>query len=227
MKISSPVTRPWLRTGGIYARTCRRLAWDDRVRIAFVDGVRRAEARLYLDDGERMLHGIAGAHGHGAVLCEGAARPVFGDCRVERIIVWGGGARAVLPEQPGNWRWSVRSVPDEQPEAPLQGLQRFMREAEGELAEQLATDGWLTIVDGPLNFVRSRERPVIGYVKTHQRAYPRAGAAYPRAAVCGCANARVSSQNGTTYTHIRHADVRRSRLSCGCHILSLSAGRLS
>ena len=144
---------------------------DDRVQIAFVDGVRRAEARLYLDDGERMLHGIAGAHGHGAVLCEGAERPVFEDCHVERIIVWGGGAREALPEQPGNWSWSIRSIPDEQPDAPLQGLQRFMREAEGELAEQLATDGWLTIVDGPLNFVRSRERPVIGYVKTHHRAY--------------------------------------------------------
>src|SRR4029077_6815898 len=29
--------------------------------------------------------------------------------------------------------------------------------------------GYLTIVDGPLNFVRSRDLPVVGYVKTHHR----------------------------------------------------------
>ena len=45
-----------------------------------------------------------------------------------------------------------------------------MREAEGRLAERLVDDGWLTVVDGPLNFVRSRDVAVIGYVKSHYRA---------------------------------------------------------
>lgn len=143
---------------------------DEAQRLAFVDGVRRAEARLYLEDGDRLLHGVAGAHGHGAVLCEGARLPVFAHCQVERIVVWGAGATAGLPRQPGGWAWQVRSVPDERPDAPLQGIQRFMREAEGRLAERLVEKGWLTVVDGPLNFVRSREVAVVGYVKTHHRA---------------------------------------------------------
>ena len=45
-----------------------------------------------------------------------------------------------------------------------------MREAEGRLAERLVEEGWLVVVDGPLNFVRSRDVALLGYVKTHYRA---------------------------------------------------------
>ena len=45
-----------------------------------------------------------------------------------------------------------------------------MRQEEGRLAEALCAEGYLTVVDGPLNFVRSRDLPVVGYVKTHHRA---------------------------------------------------------
>ena len=45
-----------------------------------------------------------------------------------------------------------------------------MREEEGRLAEDLCEAGYLVVVDGPLNFVRSRDLPVVGYVKTHYRA---------------------------------------------------------
>jgi hypothetical protein len=44
-----------------------------------------------------------------------------------------------------------------------------MRLAEGLLAESLAAAGYVTIVDGPLSYVRSRDQPVVGYVKTHSR----------------------------------------------------------
>jgi hypothetical protein len=55
----------------------------------------------------------------------------------------------------------------------LADLQRRMREAEGRLAEQICDAGYLTVVDGPLNFVRSRDVPVAGLVKTHhQRLLP-------------------------------------------------------
>ena len=48
-------------------------------------------------------------------------------------------------------------------------LQTRMRQHEGILAEELASDGRLVIVDGPLNFVRSRDLPVVGHIKTHYR----------------------------------------------------------
>lgn len=143
---------------------------DQTGRVAFVDGVRRADAYLYQRTNGRTVHGVAGAHGHGAVLCEPDARPSFGHCTSTRLVVWGAGEDAPLPSQAGGWAWQVRSVAAEDPDAPLQGLQRLMREAEGRLAEQLADDGWLTVVDGPLNFVRSRSVAVVGYVKTHHRA---------------------------------------------------------
>jgi hypothetical protein len=45
-----------------------------------------------------------------------------------------------------------------------------MRQDEGVLAERLCEEGHLVVVDGPLHYVRSRDLPVIGYVKTHSRA---------------------------------------------------------
>jgi len=139
--------------------------------VAFVDGVRRADARLYQrDEDGHTIHGIAGAHGQGAVICQPGQRPAFDRVSTHHLVVWGSGVRAELPPVDGGWAWKARSVAEDGPDAPLQAIQRFMREAEGRLAEELADEGWLTVVDGPLNFVRSRERTVIGYVKTHHQA---------------------------------------------------------
>ena len=45
-----------------------------------------------------------------------------------------------------------------------------MRDAEADIAEALASEGWLTVLDGPLHGIRHRRGlPVIGYVKTHHR----------------------------------------------------------
>lgn len=143
---------------------------EDADQVAFVDGVRRADAYLYQQIDGRTVHGVAGAHGHGAVLCHPGSRPSFGHCTVTRLVVWGCGERAPLPPQAGGWSWQISSVSGEHPEAPLQGIQRLMREAEGKLAEGLVSAGWLTVVDGPLNFVRSRDVAVVGFVKTHHQA---------------------------------------------------------
>lgn len=143
--------------------------------VAFVDGVRRAEATLYLiDDSGAMARGIAGSHGCGAVVCEPGERPRFARCDVQRLVVWGSGLNAILPPVAGGWSWSPVSTPQDHPDAPLQELQLRMRETEGRLAEQLCLDGYITVVDGPLNFVRSRDVPVIGFVKTqHDPQLPR------------------------------------------------------
>ena len=51
-----------------------------------------------------------------------------------------------------------------------QRLQRRMRDGEGQLAEELCSTGWSTVVDGPLNNIRrTRAVPIVGYVKTHHR----------------------------------------------------------
>jgi len=138
--------------------------------IAFVDGVRRGEASLWQEDSAgRSGRGVAGGHACGAVIADGASA-AFGECRVRRMIIWGSGLTGGLPPIRGGWSWAVASVADTHPDAPLKELQTRMRQQEGLLAEDLCAAGYLTIVDGPLNFVRSRDLPVVGYVKTHRRA---------------------------------------------------------
>jgi hypothetical protein len=138
-------------------------------RVAFVDGVRRGEATLYLSDGDIVARGVAGAHGSGAVLVDGHGPARFDRCNISRMAIFGSGQRADLPPIAGGWSWASHSIGDAKPDAPLAELQIRMRQAEGRLAEDLCDDGWLTVVDGPLNFVRSRDLPVVGYVKTHHQ----------------------------------------------------------
>jgi hypothetical protein len=136
-------------------------------RVAFVDGVRRGDAHLYVRDGEVFAHGVAGAHACGAALCDG--QPRVDHVRVERMIIWGGGMQVVVPALEGGWQWHVASIHDNDADAPLRELQNRMRQSEAELAEGLAAQDWLVVADGPLSFVRSRDLPVCGYVKTHHR----------------------------------------------------------
>jgi hypothetical protein len=141
------------------------------LRIAFVDGVRRGEAALYQRD-ERtgtIVSGAAGSHACGAVLA-GDGRLQHAHERVRRLVIWGGGLAGELPEVAGGWSWTSRSTASLEPDAPLKDLQARMRQAEGMLAEELSENGYLVVVDGPLNYVRSRDLPVVGYVKTHHRA---------------------------------------------------------
>jgi hypothetical protein len=139
--------------------------------IAFVDGVRRGEASLYQHDPATgaVAHGVAGGHACGAVLGDGRTLR-FGETRVRRLVIWGSGLTGALPSVHGGWSWVSASVASSAPDAPLKELQTRMREDEGRLAEDLCEGGYLVVIDGPLNFVRSRDLPVVGYVKTHYRA---------------------------------------------------------
>lgn len=144
---------------------------DGEAGIAFVDGVRRGEASLYQHDSATgaVAHGVAGAHACGAVIGEGDALR-FDTIRLRRLVIWGAGLTGNLPSVPGGWAWTSASIASTAPDAPLKELQTRMREDEGRLAEDLSEHGYLVVIDGPLNFVRSRDLPVVGYVKTHYRA---------------------------------------------------------
>lgn len=143
-----------------------------RIGLAFVDGVRRGEASLFqFEEGSgRSGRGVAGSHACGVVLAlfDGSV-PTFGPARIERVAVWGSGLEAALPSIAG-WSWRSVVIADDAPEAPLRELQERMRLAEANLAEEISASGFLTLVDGPLHYVRSRDLPVVGYIKTHHRA---------------------------------------------------------
>lgn len=128
---------------------------EQRLPLAFVDGVRRGEAFLYLDCGTAL----AGAFGAGSVLRGG-----FGPVRQERIFL--SPAPLELPPQKGGWVWRSLPLPPEL--EPEMALHRAMREAEAELALALHRQGQRVVLDGPLHGV-ARVAGLVGYVKTQQR----------------------------------------------------------
>lgn len=144
---------------------------DGQIALAFVDGVRRGEASLYYEDPVTgaLARGVAGAHACGAVVADGTLPLEFAEVRTGRLAIFGSGVLCHLPDVAGGWSWRATSIADPAPDAPLRELQTRMRQAEGALAEELAASGLLVVVDGPLNFVRSRDLPVVGFVKTHYR----------------------------------------------------------
>lgn len=140
--------------------------------LAFVDGIRRAEAWLYrvAADGT-TARAVAGAFATGAVIADPNRTPVFAHARIKRVAIWGSGAHIPLRAMPGGWHWEVASIAATDPDAPLAALQNRMREAERELAVELASAEHIVVLDGPLNFVVGRDARVAGYVKTHHRSF--------------------------------------------------------
>jgi hypothetical protein len=140
--------------------------------IVFVDGVRRGEAALYQHDAKTgtVARGVAGSHACGAVIATENSIE-FADMLVQRLVIWGSGITGSLPDVPGGWSWDSKSIGSTEPDAPLMELQERMRRAEGMLAERMADTHGLTVADGPLHYVRSRDlaNPAAGYIKTHHR----------------------------------------------------------
>jgi hypothetical protein len=67
------------------------------------------------------------------------------------------------------------SEPGNEPNDPLDRLQRLMRDAEAELASRLATqsesEAALVLCDGPLGFLERKRCPVVGVIKRFARLY--------------------------------------------------------
>lgn len=157
---------------GVEATPCEPFAFvpcpvpDPRPQLAFVDGVRQVEAQLYVGP----HFGLAG------VLAAGAVTPTpqglrIEEVRVQRLTIVGGNGKAELPPQPGGWQWEAHSIEDPGPDAPLQELQRRMREQELELALHLTGQGLTVVLDGPLSAGAAGN--LVGYVKTQaQRLLP-------------------------------------------------------
>jgi hypothetical protein len=139
---------------------------------AFVDGVRRIDARLFAEEGGVQAPGLAGSW---AVGCAWSTKPPrIGEVRVGREVVVGAG---LLPDDLeahiGAYvvTFHGSSVPDAGPLDPLRGLQNAMRSAETALAQAIIESGEaeLLVADGPLGY--SHPGPLIGMVKRQSRAY--------------------------------------------------------
>jgi hypothetical protein len=155
--------------------------------VAFVDGVRRVEHRLLIEDGNGTVFGLLGSYGVGAVVVEGAARVAHET--IGRVAVAGAGLRLapfVGPVGSGSVVFDPVAEPENTPAAPVQGLQKAMRASEAGLAERFAAEVDVVFLDGPLTYVTAAARgPIVGFVKRLLRTYldPAASALLPRLAV--------------------------------------------
>jgi hypothetical protein len=139
---------------------------------AFIDGVRRVDARLFAEEGEISAPALAGSWAVGSARSCSPAR--IDTVVVGRSLVVGGGmAGELLNLRIGTHglAFAPRSVDGCNPMDPLQGLQNAMRDAEGTLAQEILARGDcdLVVSDGPLTYFNAG--PAVGMVKRQSRAY--------------------------------------------------------
>lgn len=145
---------------------------EEGVCCAFIDGVRRIDARLFAEDEGNEAPGLAGSWAVGAAWS--TIPPCVQDVRVGREVVLGGG---LVPERlevgvaEHRLDFSPGSVAGTGPLDPLRGLQNAMREAEADLAHETLEAGGVALVvcDGPLSYFAPG--PTVGMVKRQSRGY--------------------------------------------------------
>src|SRR6188472_111952 len=144
---------------------------DDGVeRVAFVDGVRRIDARLTIDDPEDgPVPGLCGTFVVGAVhWSRAAARSEVADEHVERWAVLAGGRAEIFPAVDIQPPYETVTIPDRDGDALVHALQTRMRAAEGHLAARVAAEAFV-FADGPLNELAPAQ--VVGTIKSHRVTY--------------------------------------------------------
>ena len=134
--------------------------------VFFVDGVRRIDARIWVQDGAQSLGGSCATVAAGVVACaDGQARVV--DARVIRGVFTPpiADARAIQTEHGTYEHFEVRTG---SPEDVYLGIHEMMTKLESDTVPN-ATDDDLIVFDGPL---RGRDHPrAIGLIKTQHVQY--------------------------------------------------------
>lgn len=140
--------------------------------VAFIDGVRRVDARVVALTDEGIVHGAFGTYGVGVVESHGS-RAVVSQMRTERVLVLGKGLTVpeVVEVHP-SLVYRPMSTSKEQQEAPARVVHDQMRHAEAQLAIELAErlGDALIITDGPIHELVMPGRAV-GYIKRIFRLY--------------------------------------------------------
>ena len=129
--------------------------------VIFVDGVRRIDANVWIDDGsEPPTYGVCASYAAGAVRCNGAAQIV--DAKVDRGLFTAGRNAEAIETRHG--RYEVVATVGSAPEDLWIGIQKRMGVLEGIVSAGLDGSG-LVVVDGPLSH-HQHVKGAIGYVKT-------------------------------------------------------------
>ena len=141
--------------------------------VAFVDGVQRIDARVWVDgngDGSGTRGGVCASWAAGVVRCDGRATVVAAE--VERGVLCGGEGPDVPAIVTRHGRYEPHPVaPVAGGDAVSQALGRVRGDLEGRVAAGAGNGDrdLLVVVDGPLG--GRRIAGAVGYVKTHHVAY--------------------------------------------------------
>jgi hypothetical protein len=140
--------------------------------VVFVDGVRRIDARLTIDDPVAgPIPGICGTFAVGAVRWRRReTRSTVDDVRLERWAVVACGRAELFPPIDLQPPYETIAIAAREADALVHALQTKMREAEGALAAELSA-GAFVLADGPLNPLGPHD--IVGVVKSHRVTYLR------------------------------------------------------
>lgn len=135
--------------------------------VLITDGVRRIDAWVWIQDDEgRSRPGICASFAAGAVRCDGRAQVV--GATVERGLFTAAADAETIQTRHADY--PARAAAGESPEELSTALQKRMGELEVALAQQLAGQAELIVVDGPLTG-RQNIAGAVGYTKSQVVAY--------------------------------------------------------
>jgi hypothetical protein len=136
--------------------------------VLFVDGVRRVEARTWVEAGGEVVPGLFASWAAGVVRCDGTARVT--DVRVGRGVFAPAPALGGVETRHGVF--GATPTTDATPESLVFAVHQQMASCEVEAAEaaRRAQRDALVVVDGPLR-KRGHVPDAVGYVKSHHVRY--------------------------------------------------------
>ena len=137
--------------------------------VHVVDGVRRIDARVWLESDDQTYPGIAASYAAGVVRCDrrgGVAELVT--AQIERGIFTPAPDVAAVGVPPS--RYEAHQVAVRGPNDLVNAVQSGLRAVEERVSNAVARDGELLVVDGPLRG-RVHLANALGYVKTHSTQY--------------------------------------------------------
>ncbi len=135
-------------------------------RVAFIDGVRRIDALIWIEEADGSFRpGLCASYAAGVVATE--SRAEIREIRVRRGLLTASASAVALETEAGTY--APEPVPGGSLEQLSAGLQERLRRLEIEVAV-FERNVDLLVVDGPLSSHHAREG-VIGYVKSHYVSY--------------------------------------------------------
>ena len=140
-----------------------------RLTVGFVDGIRRIDARVWIQDGDVTRPGVCASVAAGLVVCppgRGEEPAAIADCLIGRGVFTPAGSE-VGPIATHHGTYQLHPTADDSAEKLYNGVHQLMTDLELEVSAAAACE--LLVFDGPL---RGRNRPgSVGYVKTQHVQY--------------------------------------------------------